>query len=109
MDFNEYQDFTTSTVKYPKEDMELWYTALGLAGETGEVCEKIKKLYRDDNGILTEAKRLQIKREMGDVLWYMAQMARVLGYTFSSIPEENIKKLKDRTKRGVVQGDGDNR
>ena len=111
MDFNEYQTkaSTTATFEGKQNDYKLMYLALGIAGESGEVAEKIKKLMRNDNGELDEEKRVAIKHELGDVLWYLSQMARVLGYTFEEVAEANLSKLADRKNRGVIKSEGDNR
>ena len=96
----------------------LLYPALGLAGEAGEVVEKVKKLIRDDEMPLDEGfdtreidaeKRLAIARECGDVLFYLAMIADDIDYTLGEIAEINIEKLADRKNRGHLRGSGDNR
>lgn len=82
---------------------------LGLAGEAGEVCDKIKKMIRDENGEVSEGKKMEIVKEMGDVLWYLAMVARYLGVSFEKVAELNIEKLTDRKKRNKIHGTGDNR
>ena len=107
---NEYQKIASSTAVFEHDSVnELIYTTLGLAGETGEVVEKIKKLYRNDNGIISDEKKEDIKREMGDVLWYLSQMARVLDLDLEEVAQANIDKLKDRQERDVLKSQGDNR
>ena len=108
MDFKEYQDKIKVTAKYPA-NVRVLYPALGLAGETGEVCEKIKKVYRDNNGVFTNDKVEEIKKEMGDVLWYLQALCNDLGINFQDVAEKNVEKLLSRLDRGVINGNGDNR
>ncbi len=113
MNFNEYQMKTRLTDVGASEEhglMPPWlYYVLGIAGETGELVEKIKKLFRDDYGEITEKKIEEITKEMGDCLWYHARLADVLGIKFGNVAEENIRKLLDRMKRNKIHGEGDNR
>ncbi|MDR0975386.1 MAG: nucleoside triphosphate pyrophosphohydrolase family protein [Christensenellaceae bacterium] len=93
MTFEEYKECAMQTRKeYGDPEKEIVYYALGLAGETGEVVEHIKKHYRDGREIDKEA----IKKELGDVLWYIAGFSHVLGFDMSEIAEANVKKLKAR-------------
>lgn len=91
------------------KNLQLAYTAIGLAGEAGEFAGKIKKVIRDDQGTITAEKRGELKKELGDVLWYLAECANQLGCNLSDIAESNALKLQDRMERGVLQGSGDNR
>jgi len=109
MDFNEYQKESRKTAIYPRKGKNFVYPVLGLVGESGEVAEKIKKVLRDNNGIVGEKQKQEIKKELGDVLWYIAQIATELGLSFDEIASFNIKKLKSREKRNKVHGSGDNR
>lgn len=109
MTFNEYQEFATSTAIYPDQGKNVVYPTLGLVGEAGEVAEKVKKLMRDAGGVPTDAFREELIKEAGDVLWYLSQLARELGYDFESLAKINIEKLRSRKERGVVHGSGDNR
>ena len=104
----EYQERSKSTATYPAE-VSFLYPALGLAGEAGEVAEQAKRVLRDDGGRLTEARRQAIARELGDVLWYVAQLATELGFSLEEIAQANLEKLADRKRRGVLHGSGDNR
>lgn len=109
MHFHEYQEAATRTFKYDN-DMGLppiAFCALGLTEEAGEVAGKIKKYYRDTLDIDTT--RDAIRKELGDVLWYLSQVARLWGLTLDSVAHENLAKLADRVKRGVIHGSGDNR
>lgn len=82
---------------------------LGIAGEAGEVIDKIKKIIRDKGGYASEEDRAEIAKELGDVLWYVANVARYLGVSLSDIAEGNIKKLSSRKNRNKLHGEGDNR
>jgi len=106
---NEYQIKATATAIYPNIGSNFTYPALGLAGESGEVCDKIKKVLRDDGGIFSQEKLLSIKKELGDVLWYVAALCNELGFELNEVMELNIAKLLDRTARGVRAGSGDDR
>jgi len=106
MGMNEYQRLAHATVKYP-EDMKVIYPTLGLCGEAGETAEKIKKWIRDDNRVMTPERLELIKKEMGDVLWYLAALTYDLGLTLDEVARHNIQKLQDRRERGVIKGTGD--
>ena len=108
MTFNKYQQLAAKTAVYP-EQYKVSYPTLGLAGEAGEVCEKIKRIYRDDDGKLTEERRAEISKELGDVLWYLAILARDVGLPFEKIAHENLQKLFKRMEEKKLQGEGDNR
>ncbi|MDH4330938.1 MAG: nucleoside triphosphate pyrophosphohydrolase family protein, partial [Candidatus Moranbacteria bacterium] len=85
------------------------YLPLGLAGEAGEVAEKFKKIIRDKSGEIDSETKEEIKKELGDVLWYVAQLSTELGLEMDDVAKNNIEKLYSRLERGVIQGDGDNR
>ena len=103
MRFNEYQEEASKTAIYP-EQYKIVYPALGLAGEAGEVAEKVKKHIRD--GVLNVD---DLKKELGDVLWYLAAIASDLGLKLDDVAEANLQKLRSRKARGVISGSGDNR
>lgn len=109
MRFSEYQSRSRETAVYPNAGDNIVYPALGLCGEAGETAEKVKKAIRDDGGTLTEERRAAIAAELGDVLWYMAQLATEAGLDLDEIAEENLAKLLSRQDRGVLQGSGDTR
>lgn len=109
MNFDEYQKASRKTAIYPNKGKNYIYPTLGLAGESGEVAEKIKKLIRDEKGKVTKRFREDLKKEMGDVLWYLSQLATEFKIKLDSIAETNIQKLMDRKKRGKLHGSGDNR
>lgn len=107
-DFNDYQKDCLETKVYPVE-YNVMYPSLGLAGEAGEVCDKVKKIYRDDEGLLSEEKRKEIAKELGDVLWYVASICSDLGIQMRSVALMNRDKLFSRKERGTLHGSGDNR
>lgn len=109
MEFKEYQIKSRKTAVYPDLGSNFIYPTLGLAGETGEVVEKIKKAIRDDGGNMSEDRREEIKKELGDVLWYLANLSTELGIDFNDVAEANIEKLYSRMERDAVHGEGDNR
>lgn len=86
----------------------LYYT-LGISGEAGELTEKIKKLFRDKNGVIDDEFLDNIKKEMGDILWYMARFADQFDIDFADVAKTNIEKLSSRLERNKLHGEGDNR
>ena len=109
MRFSEYQTRSRVTAVYPDAGSNIVYPALGLCGEAGETAEKIKKAIRDDAGTLTEERREAIAAELGDVLWYAAQLATEAGLELEAIAEANLEKLASRQRRSVLHGSGDER
>lgn len=109
MDFNEYQKQAESVADYPIIGARFVYPALGLANEAGEVAGKIKKIFRDDGGVVTPERLEAIKKELGDVLWYLAATSSALGFTLEEVAKLNLDRLQSRKERGVIHGDGDNR
>mgnify|MGYP002681394220 CR=1 FL=1 len=108
MTFEEYSKQAIGTAVYPAT-MRVIYPTLGLTGEAGEVAEKVKKLYRDQNGVLNAEVVQNIKLELGDVLWYINAMCRDLGLTLEEVAQANIEKLSSRAQRGQIHGNGDKR
>ncbi len=108
MELSEYQRLSRRTAEYPREAW-LAYPALGLAGEAGEVAEHAKKAIRDNGGVITDERRAALRKELGDVLWYVAQLASELGLDLDDIAEANLEKLLSRQRRGVLSGSGDER
>ena len=103
---NNYQMQARKFAIYP-EDMQIMYPALGLAGEAGEVADKVKKIYRDGRD---DARfHADIVKEIGDVLWYCATLADDLGFDLQQVAEMNIYKLQCRRVKGALTGDGDDR
>lgn len=109
MNFDDYQKKASKTAIYPNVGKNYIYPTLGLAGEAGEIAEKIKKVLRDDDGKLTQEKKAELQKELGDILWYVAQLSTELGLSLSKIATKNLKKLSSRKKRGKLHGSGDNR
>lgn len=103
MNFKEYQELAAKTAIYP-EEYRIVYPALGLAGEAGEVAEKVKKLIRDGN-----LDRELLAKELGDVLWYVSALSRDLGIDLETVATRNIEKLRSRAERGTLRGSGDSR
>lgn len=96
MNFEEYQTEASQTAHYPRRMSNLEYPTLGLAGEAGEVANIVKKIQRDNDGILTDEVRGKLKDELGDVLWYISACADELGLTLQEIAEYNVNKLAKR-------------
>lgn len=110
MTFDEYQKqaLTTAVNDYePLMEKTIW--VMGIAGEAGEVVEKWKKIVAYRGGKITDEDLGEFKKELGDVVWYIAVLAHSLGLSFDEIMELNLKKLQDRQKRNVIRGAGDNR
>lgn len=111
MEFDEYQNKTEETAIYPDGEriegvpVSVLYTSLGLAGESGEIAEKIKKAIREDEENYLD----QVEDELGDVLWYLARLADELDVDLSEVAEGNLDKLFDRQERDKLTGQGDNR
>jgi NTP pyrophosphatase (non-canonical NTP hydrolase) len=109
MNFNDYQQKSRATAKYPAIGNAVIYPTLGLVNEAGEVAGKIKKIFRDKDGVIGAAEREALKAELGDVLWYLAQTCTELEISLDEVAESNLTKLLDRQARGKIQGNGDNR
>jgi NTP pyrophosphatase (non-canonical NTP hydrolase) len=108
MQLADYQRISRRTAEYPR-DAWLSYPALGLAGEAGEVAEHAKKVIRDDAGEVTPERKAALAKELGDVLWYVAQIATELDLDLDAIAAGNLDKLLSRQRRGVLSGSGDDR
>jgi NTP pyrophosphatase (non-canonical NTP hydrolase) len=93
----------------PTTRKSMHYGVLGLVGEAGEVAEKFKKIIRDDNDVISEEQTQAIGKELGDVLWYVADVCTKLGLSMEDVATMNIEKLQDRARRGVRSGSGDDR
>jgi len=109
MDFNEYQEKSRKTAIYPDKDSNFVYPTLGLVGEAGEVAEKVKKVIRDKDGKMDTETKDTLKKELGDVLWYISQLATELDLSLDEVAEKNIEKLYSRLDRGKISGSGDDR
>ena len=111
--FEEYSDAVWQFASYPDRGNNFIYPALGLAGESGEVAEKIKKLWRNQGHTaaaqLSAQQKQELVKELGDVLWYVNAMCRELGVAMGEVAAQNAAKLSDRAQRGVIKSEGDNR
>jgi NTP pyrophosphatase (non-canonical NTP hydrolase) len=109
MEIERYQEYARDTAVYPMQTAKaaLSYSALGLAGEAGEIANKFKKILRGDKSV--DAAREELVAELGDVLWYVANMASDLGVSLDKVAIYNLNKLQSRKARGAIKGSGDNR
>lgn len=112
MDMNEYQSATGATAIYPSAGSgsitSLAYVGLGL-GEAGEIQGKIKKILRDEQGVVTEQARIAIAKEAGDLLWYIARLAEEIDIPLENIAQMNLNKLRLRLDNDTIKGSGDDR
>lgn len=111
LELNEYQDIARKTAIYKDA---IIYPTLGLSGEAGEVAEKIKKLIRDKGGVaglqsISDEDRQAVAREIGDCIWYCANLAHDIGFRLEDVARINIGKLAKRKEEGKLSGSGDNR
>ena len=109
MDLNHYQKASRDTARYPDVGHNPIYPTLGLTGEAGEVADKVKKVLRDRGGVFDQQARYSICLELGDVLWYVAQLASELGFELEDVARMNLDKLASRASRGQISGSGDHR
>jgi len=121
MEFKEYQKKAHATAQYPKIEVKAlegadlavradWiYPVMGLMGETGELVEKLKKVIRNQDGILFDKEVKEIGKELGDILWYLSEVADALGLDLDKIAVQNLEKLQSRVERNVIKSEGDNR
>lgn len=113
MEFSDYQAETRKTAQYPDRGANFVFPTLGMVGEAGEVAEKVKKLMRDHDTFSPAAVGAEVKteivKELGDVLWYLAQLATEFDVSLDEIAKQNLVKIKDRRARGKISGEGDNR
>lgn len=107
--FEEYTTHALSTAIYPQRGSNPYYPVLGLCGEVGEIAEKVKKVIRDHNGVMTPDARAAIAVEVGDAQWYLAAVADELQIPLHLICIGNIAKLQSRKERDKLKGSGDNR
>lgn len=108
MEINDYQKAALATAIYPN-DGTVSYLALAISGEAGELADKVKKVLRDKDGVFSDADKKALALELGDVMWYVANMTKVIGYQLSDIAQMNIDKIEGRVKRGTLHGAYDNR
>lgn len=106
--FDSYQVLSSETV-LPSVDGRAEYFYAGLASEAGEVNDLFKKAIRDNDGNFNAEYISKLSKELGDVLWYITQLASHHNLNLGDIAESNIKKLLDRKTRDVLTGSGDDR
>ena len=109
MDFKTYQKLARLTAQYPNLGSNNIYPTLGLVGEAGEVAEKVKKVIRDKKGIFDEESKKGIKKELGDVLWYISNLCNEFDFKLEDVALQNLEKLKLRAAKGKISGSGDDR
>ena len=113
MDFDEYQkkasNYDLATKTSSLKEVGFIEKVLGLVGESGETADKIKKILRDKDGIVSNEDKELIVKELGDVLWYVAAISRYLEVSLSEVADCNIKKLENRYQRNKIHGEGDKR
>lgn len=109
MNLSDYQRLSRCTAQYPSIGHTVIYPVLGLTNEAGEVAGKIKKIFRDKAGVIGEADREALKAELGDVLWYLAQVCTELDLSLEDVAQHNLDKLASRQARGAIGGEGDER
>lgn len=113
MEFDEYQKkaakYDLFEVSSDLKEVGFIEKVLGLAGEAGETADKIKKILRDKDGTVSDEDRESVTKELGDVLWYVAAIARYLGVDLYEVAEGNINKLESRYQRNKLHGAGDER
>jgi NTP pyrophosphatase (non-canonical NTP hydrolase) len=107
--FTQYQENAKETAIYPNLGKNPYYPTLGLAGEAGEIANKVKKIMRDKDGSIDEETRDDIKKELGDVLWYVSAVASEFGLSLEEIAQKNYEKLLKRKENNTIKGNGDNR
>ena len=104
-----YQRESRKTWNLVHTDHPIVYPTLGLVNEAGELAGKVKKIFRDKGGVISEEDRMALKYELGDVLWYMAQIATELDLDLQEVADANLEKLFSRQQRGKIKGEGDYR
>ena len=109
MDFNTYQKKARITAQYPNLGSNFIYPTLGLVGEAGEVAEKVKKVIRDKKGVFDDESKKGLKKELGDVLWYVSNICTEFNFKLEDVALQNLDKLKQRAAKGKISGSGDDR
>lgn len=109
MDLNDYQLQARTTARYPDVGANPIYPTLGLCGEAGEVADKVKKVLRDRGGVFEPLVVEDLALELGDVLWYVSQLASELGLELDDVAQANLAKLEGRARRQTLGGSGDHR
>lgn len=105
MGFDEYQ-FKAFQTCLPSANC-LDYLIPGLSAEAGEVSGKWAKYLRDEGRI--SDLHIDLKAEVGDVLWFCAMICEHIGVNFAEVAQQNLDKLASRAARNVLRGQGDDR
>ncbi len=109
VDFAWYQSESARTWAEIDTDHPIVYPTLGLTNEAGELAGKVKKIFRDKQGRISDADREALKRELGDVLWYLTQICTQLDLSLADVAAANVEKVLSRQRRGKIGGDGEYR
>ena len=109
MNFDTYQIKARKTALYPNLGSNFIYPTLGLVGEAGEVAEKVKKVIRDKNSVFDKNEKLALKKELGDVLWYISNLCSEFNFSLDEVAQGNLDKLSLRASKGRISGSGDDR
>lgn len=116
LDINEYQKKAHETASYPsgtigevRHAVDYIYPSLALAEEAGEVAGKFAKAVRDNGGVIDEERKIAVVKELGDVMWFVAELCTVLNVSLEEVMQKNLDKLASRKARGVIHGEGDDR
>jgi len=107
MTFEEYQNKAKETAIY--KHFKLLYPIVGLAGEVGEFCNKFGKIMRDDEGVISPEQKDDLIKELGDVLWFVSQVATDLDVELEEVVRTNVRKLEKRKRNNTIRGTGDYR
>ena len=109
MHLNDYQQAALRTAAPKDKPNEVFHLLLGLVGETGEIAEKAKKIVRDRDSDFSQWDLADLKKELGDVLWYIAVIADYFDVALDDVARLNLAKLADRQNRSMLGGSGDDR
>lgn len=107
MELNKYQQLAVEKSFFTGDGVV--YCTLGLTGESGEVADHVKKMLRDEDGKMSLERKELIVKELGDVLWYLANLADSINVDLETVANTNIEKIQSRLERGTQRGSGDNR
>lgn len=100
---DQYQSASRLTAIYPMRGQNFLYPMIGIVSEVGEIADQVKRIIRDEEGIISEERRLAIEDEIGDVLWYLAQLATEFNLQLSTAADQNLKKLSERQQAGTLR------
>jgi NTP pyrophosphatase (non-canonical NTP hydrolase) len=123
MNPNEYQDMTavTELYSYAANDflmmadqqpmqavktLSMMYCVIKLNGEAGEFAETFGKAYRNKEFDFNDLTRRYMMLELGDILWYVARLADLMGYKLEDVMDANIRKLQKRQEQNAIANHG---